>query len=85
MNGERLALARWFVDAYHLHSDERGAMAGVIAELVAENARLRAALAHYADEANWVVGRYVCGCVDWIHETNGPDLARAALGQEATP
>lgn len=38
-------MARRFVDAYHLHSDERGAMAGVIGELVAEVERLRLVVA----------------------------------------
>ncbi len=56
-----------------------------LAALVAEVERLRAALAEYADKANWGADpesaqqQLIVWCHNWEEAEQGPDLARAAL------
>jgi len=63
-----------------------GAARQDVLSLIAEVRRLRAALAQYADESNWIASGED-GCSDddqdrWHGDGEGFDLARAALGHK---
>lgn len=67
-----------FDECQHALRQAAPAPAPAAPDLAAEVARLRAALAKYADRTSWREGHFADNC-EWMGDGEGPDIANAAL------